>query len=982
MRIRRIAANDFKQLQSIDIHLPRVGRFLVQGRNEAGKSTLFEALYYGLFARPLVGRSTDDLIGYGRERAWIEVWIETQDALFKVQRTLIRGKSQQVTLVIEREGRTPETVSGANAVVRIIEQELKLDGDALLNTCFVEQKKLDKLEGVDRARREASLMKLLNLERLTTISEECKVGADDRERLRRLEMRLDLARVRDELPAVEARAREVDERLTLARAQAALESTLREQAACDTRAAEAARLAARAAQLTERWQASERVKAAGQALKALMEHLRTMDETRQERDRQAAVIRERQAAVAELPTVEARARRLRRLDSRSQRLAAVARRQETLHRLAGDREREAAEARLRREDLAREMRTLARLDADLAAAEVAVAAAEAVAAAWAEHEALGGWRDVYQAATAPERASREGDDLRQEQAARRAEMAALLDKLRETPTATIVADLAALVADLERIAHRLGYLAGSAETLRQRAEADKKRLTAATRKLTDLGVTVPVDGTAADARLAELAAQVAGRDGGTLQREVAAARDTASGLRAERGIIARKARDLEADLAGYDDARVEQAAQIARVQADKANAVLARWQPRLSQALTAAAVDGAGLTRACHDADVAAVTLRRQADEVADMQVAARRLDERLIDLEMGVEGLLAEVEQTSPDALLLRADLQVDALGPKLAELRASYKALDGQAAQEERAEVIDAGGRAREAAAQAEQRRDAALDTARAELRQARLLHLLGDEDADTLTAARDELATFGLDRVALEGEREALREQVSRLRLRRDTLTADLGLADQELDVAVCEAELAAHSRDIQVRERARAILDAAQRSIMNKILPRTMDHMATILPELTSSRYKMAHLGDDYKIRVWDERAGDAGGWRQKDIFSGGARDQLSLALRLSFALATLPEERGAAPSFIFLDEPLGAFDDERAGALLHLLTEGEVGKNFDQIFLISHVRVDPSAFTYRILMEGGRVAEHDLPDVGTRTAEGEGVLAGA
>ncbi len=99
---------------------------------------------------------------------------------------------------------------------------------------------------------------------------------------------------------------------------------------------------------------------------------------------------------------------------------------------------------------------------------------------------------------------------------------------------------------------------------------------------------------------------------------------------------------------------------------------------------------------------------------------------------------------------------------------------------------------------------------------------------------------------------------------------------------------------------------------------------------------------------------------------KNIFSGGTKDQFSLALRLAFALATLPAERGAAPSFIFLDEPLGSFDQERARKLLYLLVEGEIARSFDQIFLISHVQVDPGLFDYHITLDDGRVVESDLP----------------
>ena len=86
------------------------------------------------------------------------------------------------------------------------------------------------------------------------------------------------------------------------------------------------------------------------------------------------------------------------------------------------------------------------------------------------------------------------------------------------------------------------------------------------------------------------------------------------------------------------------------------------------------------------------------------------------------------------------------------------------------------------------------------------------------------------------------------------------------------------------------------------------------------------------------------------------------------------MATLPEERGSAPSFLFLDEPLGAFDPRRAEALIELLTTGEVAQAFDQIFLISHVPVDEERFDRTVALEAGRVVASDL-------AGGDGLYAG-
>ena len=317
----------------------------------------------------------------------------------------------------------------------------------------------------------------------------------------------------------------------------------------------------------------------------------------------------------------------------------------------------------------------------------------------------------------------------------------------------------------------------------------------------------------------------------------------------------------------------------------------------------------------------------------------------------------------------VLTSSLHMDDVQPALLALRARYLALGGDQVRKEARQVQTELGSARARREHAETRLSAALETARGHLRAAGLREELPNFERETVAQAHERLAEFDLDTSALQKERDRLVSDIGGLRRQRDQIEEKLRLGDIELDLADAEAELVRLERDQAVRDRARTLVAQARERIVKKIMPHTMEYMQRILPRLTSGRYMMAQLTDDYKINVLDERAGDRGEFKAKEIFSGGCRDQLSLALRLSFALATLPAERGHAPQFIFLDEPLSAFDDERADALLSLLTdsESEVSRAFGQIFLISHGRVNESAFTYRIRLEAGRIADHDLPD---------------
>ena len=147
------------------------------------------------------------------------------------------------------------------------------------------------------------------------------------------------------------------------------------------------------------------------------------------------------------------------------------------------------------------------------------------------------------------------------------------------------------------------------------------------------------------------------------------------------------------------------------------------------------------------------------------------------------------------------------------------------------------------------------------------------------------------------------------------------------------------------------------------MIEQVLPHTQRNMCLLLPDLTLGRYRDCRITEDYKLEVWDQLAGR---YVAKNVFSGGARNQFSLTLRLAFALATLPQELGTTPGFIFLDEPLSAFDGPRTEALVELLTHGPIAANFSQIFVISHNRqFDQGAFTHHLTMDGGAMVESDL-----------------
>lgn len=159
-----------------------------------------------------------------------------------------------------------------------------------------------------------------------------------------------------------------------------------------------------------------------------------------------------------------------------------------------------------------------------------------------------------------------------------------------------------------------------------------------------------------------------------------------------------------------------------------------------------------------------------------------------------------------------------------------------------------------------------------------------------------------------------------------------------------------------KDFKKLKYVEAILKESKNRIERKVLPKTRMYLSKILPILTANRYKDAKIDEDYRIQIYDSKMK---GYVEKSLFSGGTNDQIALALRLGFALATMSEER-SKESFIFLDEPLGFFDDERRYSFIDFLTNGIISNIFSQRIVVSNFRAIKQYFDYVIEIENGRI----------------------
>ncbi|HEV2404759.1 MAG TPA: hypothetical protein VGR88_04875, partial [Ktedonobacterales bacterium] len=247
-------------------------------------------------------------------------------------------------------------------------------------------------------------------------------------------------------------------------------------------------------------------------------------------------------------------------------------------------------------------------------------------------------------------------------------------------------------------------------------------------------------------------------------------------------------------------------------------------------------------------------------------------------------------------------------------------------------------------------------------------------GDETLAELCALWPPLADAAADDPgAVERELLAARNDAYHARESAARAAKARNLEGVTLDEQACRAEVETGELALRRRMTAASMAAETQARIFRRVIPETALHMRALLPALTDGRYRDVELvaenesagAADLKIRVWDQLAGR---FVAKNLFSGGTRDQCSLALRLAFALATLPKEVGATPGFVFLDEPLSSFDSERSRALIEVLTHGAIADQFAQVMLVSHSRsFDQRSFRYRLRMAEGRIVETNLPD---------------
>jgi len=911
-------ADGFKRLSLEEKLVFPDGRLLVHGRNESGKSTLMEAIHYALYGTPLrpsKNAGNEDIICYGKDRAVVELEFTIDDSQYQVRRELYRKKTNEHILnKRDKDGQLSRVTRGARNVNSALEEILHgIDSDALLNSCLVEQKELGKLEDAKKEERVRAMSSLLNLEAFVDARNQLKKDNSELEKTN--------LQTQKQLQIAEQAKQEYEE-------------------AEQTRESAQKRLQEIEGEKHRVQEAIERLRKELETIQRMKTHQTKINESRTKRDGLEKQLEQFKKQLEELEKAE---KELKKID----------------------------------EELPEAEKTLAELEKQLEVVQQISQLEENLRQAEARQEnneiKLGQNQRLYEEAAEAAEKITELDELIQQYAPVK-QAAKTLDEINSifNRLAASQDEANRLESDYEDIQTRLNESEESEATIKK-LEAEEVRLTLEqkrlqSRKMTGLvlffiGLVIIVyTRTPFNILYTGLGALVM-IGGGFLFT-------TSQPKKLE--IEAYERRKEREQLLGMQ-ARIkehhEEATKLETLLIE-ARENVSRLEDSLVQSLNRLPIqprDYKSTVSLTEPETLTALRNQIQEDNEAYTRYNADRENHLkkangLDSAKEALESTLEAKEKLGSETSTLRNQLhktteETGASGAQEEAIRKQYN--------ESNRAVTELSTRKNE--------NQRALEK-RPELKEA-VLETSNEINLLAATIKREEEAIKELEKLGVNpgdeptitGELESSLEQSSSLKTQEQERRHDITEAEQKIEKnrelkeqypALLE-ETMNQRFQLEAMKRAGKLLDITRDNIMAGVKQNVEKNMMQFLPTLTDNRYNMARIDEaNYRIEVYDREAKT---WRGKGVFSGATQDQFSLALRLAFAISTIPSSRGARPGFIFLDEPLSGFDAQRRSGFMQLLRE-DLSKHFDQIIVISHLEALTEEFQNNITLDSGRIIE--------------------
>lgn len=893
------------------------GRLLIHGRNESGKSTVLEAIHYALYGnalRPTKRASNEDVINYGRSEAIVELEFSIDDNEYMVRRELKkRGANTHILSERRPDGGLSRVTSGARSVnSQILEILHGIDSDALLNSCLVEQKELGKLEASLKQERIKAMSSLLNLEAFVDARDSLRKDRGELERTHsQTELRLQEAKTAaEDYEDAEKRKREAETR----------QQTIEE----------------------EQKTVAERLTRLNTLLKALTEmrrHKTSIDEN-----------------MARLEGQEAKREQIKASLERAEKAEAAIRELETELPEAEEKRRQAEQK-------------LAALDEVLGLEKE-----KAEEKTQVDKDAIR-VKDASRALTVAEEAKKRVEELKVQ----------LEEYLPVEEAQKLLAKISAAsqrLADARRQAEQVHQLKGEADARLASLEASQMKVDSLEQRRRDLGQAKEAAQRYQRYGVMLIIAGFIGVMAGYLMSQLLYALGfvTVAGAYL---YFTNNVQRIDAELDAVQAEREKMLGDISRVTDYRDQ--IAEMNESMSKSEAEVREEETGLVNA----------VGRLPERPREYRVLVNLGDSS------SIETLRDAVQEDMQTLTKLRADVDnygitadtYDERKANLGELEAAMKS------------HLDALRRLNEQIAEKQEETGVSVDS-EAEIRGEHEEAYKKVTELETRLESNREAAALkpelqrSLDETLRSIER--LSNEVKRSREANDALESEHGVSlEQEPEIEAEHREKLQESSRLETEHRERAkdmeesmvtmeqtrslkeeypslqetnareefdleamrravkLLDATRDTIMSGVKQNVEKHMMQFLPALTDNRYSMARIDEErYVIQVYDREAKH---WRGKGVFSGATQDQFSLALRLAFAISTIPSTRGARPGFIFLDEPLSGFDAQRRTGFMTLLRD-ELSRYFDQIIVVSHIEALSDEFPHHWHLDSGQLVE--------------------
>jgi len=213
-------------------------------------------------------------------------------------------------------------------------------------------------------------------------------------------------------------------------------------------------------------------------------------------------------------------------------------------------------------------------------------------------------------------------------------------------------------------------------------------------------------------------------------------------------------------------------------------------------------------------------------------------------------------------------------------------------------------------------------------------------------------------------LQGECNNLDKDIQGMLGTIQQLNKDLGALKPDYDLyPALEQEVRECKSKMELLKRVFLELSETSKELRNKVIPHARFIINQILPTLTDGRYSDFEITEDLKFKV---HSNEAGGYKEREIFSGGTQDQFLIALRLAFTQSILDSRVMADKYSLLMDECVSSSDDVRKQGIFEVLDA--MKKTFPQIFVIAHEDISNFVDNHLILARN----EHGFTEIKSRS----------